>query len=207
MTATFRKTPQLNFVLEYVWQGDLWDDARVKPLVACGLFDFVSCQFALHYSFESEQRARGLLSNVATRLKQHGYFVCTVPNAHWIVKRLRTTPGLSFGNAVIQFFLFIKKYERKNMIFFFCFLFCQFVVSTIKQNFFYIYLHLSQLYNIKVRAPKNVDNFPAFGAEYTFSLDVRSKFFIIFSHNLFGCLFVCFFIKILCDITFLLLLQ
>jgi hypothetical protein len=27
-------------------------------------FDFVSCQFALHYSFETEEMARGLFENV-----------------------------------------------------------------------------------------------------------------------------------------------
>lgn len=54
-------------------------------MIECGMFDFVSCQFALHYSFETEARARGLLLNISERLKPHGYFICTVPNANWIV--------------------------------------------------------------------------------------------------------------------------
>lgn len=36
-------------------------------------FDFVSCQFALHYSFETEERARKQLVNIAERLAINGY--------------------------------------------------------------------------------------------------------------------------------------
>jgi len=61
-------------------------------------FDMASCQFALHYSFENEARARKLLENVSTRLKVGGTFVGTIPNSNWIVKKLRSAPDLSFGN-------------------------------------------------------------------------------------------------------------
>jgi mRNA (guanine-N7-)-methyltransferase len=67
-----------------------------------GLFDFVSCQFALHYAFETEARARALVHNAASRLRPGGHFVCTVPNAHLIVKRLRSTRGLSYGNELYR---------------------------------------------------------------------------------------------------------
>lgn len=44
-----------------------------------------SCQFCLHYSFESEEKARGCLDNVTARLKPGGYFIGTIPNAYWLV--------------------------------------------------------------------------------------------------------------------------
>ena len=48
-------------------------------------FDLVNCQFALHYSFETEQKANAMMHNVAAKLKPGGMFVGTVPNANWIV--------------------------------------------------------------------------------------------------------------------------
>ncbi|PRP83451.1 hypothetical protein PROFUN_02831 [Planoprotostelium fungivorum] len=66
-------------------------------------FDFVSCQFALHYSFESEERVDSLLYNASCRLNPGRYFVCTIPNAYWIVKRLREADGESFGNPLYRF--------------------------------------------------------------------------------------------------------
>jgi len=65
-------------------------------------FDFVACMFSLHYSFESETRARGLLSNVSKRLKPGGEFVGTLPNANYLVKRARQDGRLDFGNNVYR---------------------------------------------------------------------------------------------------------
>jgi len=64
-----------------------------------GDFDLVSCQFALHYSFETEERARQLLENVSARLTPGAYFIGTIPNACRIIKKLRSIDGLSFGNS------------------------------------------------------------------------------------------------------------
>lgn len=62
-------------------------------------FDNVSCQFALHYSFESLQRAQHALANVARLLKPGGTFVCTVPD--WrVLSQKRKQHGLTFGNTV-----------------------------------------------------------------------------------------------------------
>jgi len=63
-------------------------------------FDVVSCQFALHYSFETEDKARDLMYNVSSRLVDGGYFIGSIPNAYWIVKQIKSRPGLSFGNSV-----------------------------------------------------------------------------------------------------------
>lgn len=52
-------------------------------------FDLVSCQFALHYHFESEQRLRNFLTNVVTRLNNGGYFLGTIIDSNVLVKKLR----------------------------------------------------------------------------------------------------------------------
>ncbi|EME87147.1 uncharacterized protein MYCFIDRAFT_127441 [Pseudocercospora fijiensis CIRAD86] len=59
--------------------------------MATGGFDVVSMMFALHYSFETEELARGMLKNVAGALKKGGRFIGVMPNSDVItaqVKRL-----------------------------------------------------------------------------------------------------------------------
>lgn len=46
-----------------------------------GGFDVVSMMFALHYSFEREDLARGMLKNVAGALKKGGRFIGVMPNS------------------------------------------------------------------------------------------------------------------------------
>ncbi|KAI8909430.1 guanine-N(7)-methyltransferase domain-containing protein [Powellomyces hirtus] len=72
-------------------------------------FDLVSCQFALHYSFETEERARMGLTNITKNMKPGGVFIGTIPDANWIVKKLRAAQGLSFGNSVLNI-----KFEQKD---------------------------------------------------------------------------------------------
>jgi mRNA (guanine-N7-)-methyltransferase len=62
-------------------------------------FDLVSCQFALHYSFESEVKARMALKNAAGRLKAGGFFIGTIPDACRIIKNVEAR-GAKFGNGV-----------------------------------------------------------------------------------------------------------
>eukprot|EP00767_Chilomastix_cuspidata_P002070 gnl/Chilomastix_cuspidata/2191.p1 GENE.gnl/Chilomastix_cuspidata/2191~~gnl/Chilomastix_cuspidata/2191.p1 ORF type:complete len:383 (+),score=177.37 gnl/Chilomastix_cuspidata/2191:1398-2546(+) len=50
-------------------------------------FSLASCQFALHYSWETESRARKLLENVAGLLAPHHYFVATFPSKEQILAR------------------------------------------------------------------------------------------------------------------------
>lgn len=90
-------------------------------------FDLVNCQFALHYAFSSEARVLTLLRNASDRLKNGGWFIGTVPNANWIVKKIRNCEANTFGNSV---------------------------------------------YSIKFPPLKDQEPrvFPAFGAQYTFSL-------------------------------------
>ena len=63
----------------------------IQPGMRTGGFDVVSMMFALHYSFESEVLARGMLKNVSGALKKGGRFIGVMPNSDIIsatVKRL-----------------------------------------------------------------------------------------------------------------------
>lgn len=73
---------------------------RLKELFKCEnmTLDLVSCQFALHCSFESLPQARCILRNAAKRLVPGGYLIGTTPDANDIVRRLRKASGLEFGN-------------------------------------------------------------------------------------------------------------
>ena len=44
-------------------------------------FDTVSMQFCLHYAFETRAKARTLMRNISTNLRDRGIFLGTVPNA------------------------------------------------------------------------------------------------------------------------------
>lgn len=46
-----------------------------------GGFDVISMMFCLHYSFETEEMARGMLKNVAGALKKGGRFLGVMPNS------------------------------------------------------------------------------------------------------------------------------
>ena len=65
-------------------------------------FDLVSCQFAFHYAFESEERLRMALGNISERLRPGGFFIGTVPNAYRLVHLLRSVRGLSWSNSIVS---------------------------------------------------------------------------------------------------------
>jgi mRNA (guanine-N7-)-methyltransferase len=46
-----------------------------------GGFDMVTMMFCMHYAFESEEKARGMLKNVAGALKRGGRFIGCIPNS------------------------------------------------------------------------------------------------------------------------------
>ncbi|KIW80260.1 hypothetical protein Z517_06875 [Fonsecaea pedrosoi CBS 271.37] len=54
-----------------------------------GGFDVVTCMFAMHYSFESEEKVRMMLRNVAGSLKKGGRFIGVVPNSDVCAERIR----------------------------------------------------------------------------------------------------------------------
>jgi mRNA (guanine-N7-)-methyltransferase len=58
--------------------------------MATGGFDVVSMMFALHYSFETEELARGMLRNVSGSLKKGGRFIGVMPNSDVISARVKS---------------------------------------------------------------------------------------------------------------------
>lgn len=55
-----------------------------------GGFDVVAAMFTMHYSFESEEKVRMMLRNVAGSLKKGGRFIGVVPNSDVCAERIRT---------------------------------------------------------------------------------------------------------------------
>ena len=99
-------------------------DLEAEGVLAPGeQFDAISCQFALHYLFQSEARALAFFRNIAGRLAPGGVFLGTLPDAAQLVRRAREAlaareaaraaagdggdgsggggdGGVSFGNAI-----------------------------------------------------------------------------------------------------------
>lgn len=71
-----------------------------------GNFDVVSMMFCLHYSFESEAKARGMLRNVVSALKKGGRFFGTIPDSNIIAKKLmgprKEGEPVEWGNSIYR---------------------------------------------------------------------------------------------------------
>ncbi|KAL1823406.1 hypothetical protein ACET3Z_010184 [Daucus carota] len=80
--------------------GDCFEVRLDEALADDAPFDICSCQFAMHYSWSTEARARRALANVSALLRPGGIFIGTMPDANVIVKKLREAEGLTFGNSV-----------------------------------------------------------------------------------------------------------
>lgn len=83
---------------------DKYNDPSIK-------FDVVSCQFGLHYSFESLSQARCMLSNISECLKPGGYFIGTTTDAYEIISRSKKSPDGTFGNRIFNIELFFNPKE------------------------------------------------------------------------------------------------
>ncbi|GAQ81341.1 mRNA capping enzyme family protein [Klebsormidium nitens] len=83
--------------------ADCWKVSLEEPLKDDAPFDIISCQFALHYSFSEEARARRALQNVSSLLRPGGVFIGTIPDANVLVRKLREAPGLEVSNSVYRF--------------------------------------------------------------------------------------------------------
>lgn len=78
-------------------------------------FSVVSCQFAIHYFFQSEEKLDGFLRNVAHNLKRGGIFIATFMDGQLVHKELEAspTPGLLEGrkiNGRFPVWAIIKRY-------------------------------------------------------------------------------------------------
>jgi len=81
-------------------------------------FDVVSCQFAMHYHFESEARVRTFLKNVVSKLRNGGLFIGSIIDSNILVKRLRNSknPKNKYENEVLTFgneFYACKFYQKR----------------------------------------------------------------------------------------------
>ncbi len=52
-------------------------------------FDITSCQFSIHYGFESESQAKVIVKNACEKIKVGGYFVGTTLNSKELIRRLK----------------------------------------------------------------------------------------------------------------------
>ncbi|XP_043690404.1 mRNA cap guanine-N7 methyltransferase 1-like isoform X1 [Telopea speciosissima] len=93
--------------------GDCFEVRLDKVLEDDAPFDICSCQFATHYSWSTEVRARRALANVSTLLRPGGVFIGTMPDANVIIKKLREVEGLAFGNSV-YWIRFEDEYAQKK---------------------------------------------------------------------------------------------
>lgn len=76
-------------------------------------FDLSSCQFVVHYSFESEARATMMVRNLCERVRKGGYFIGTTVNSDVLRERLDESDTNSFGNNIYQV-IFDSKEEFKD---------------------------------------------------------------------------------------------
>ncbi|KAL6942268.1 mRNA cap guanine-N7 methyltransferase [Hanseniaspora vineae] len=90
--------------------GDCFGESlgpTVEPFPACRFpCDAVSVQFALHYAFETEAKAKTMMLNVTKSLKIGGYFFGTIPDSEFIRYKLNKFPKdreeIKWGNSVYR---------------------------------------------------------------------------------------------------------
>lgn len=64
-------------------------------------FDTVSCQFAIHYFFQSEEKLNGFLANVSRNLKRGGIFIATFMDGDRVSQLLAESPnGVAEGRKM-----------------------------------------------------------------------------------------------------------
>ncbi|KAL6543213.1 hypothetical protein OROHE_010733 [Orobanche hederae] len=93
--------------------GDCFEVRLDKVLKEDAPFDICSCQFAMHYSWSTEARARRALANVSALLRPGGIFIGTMPDANVIIRKLREAEGLEFGNSV-YWIRFDEEFQNKK---------------------------------------------------------------------------------------------
>ena len=111
-------------------------------------FDIVSCQFAFHYSFETQAQAECMVRNAAECLKPGGYFIGTTPDANVIWERLKNQQNNRFGNSV-----YTVEFDENSP-----------VLTALKQN-----SHGNETQGkVAGKMPKDL---PTFGVGYNFHLE------------------------------------
>ncbi len=80
------------------------------------VFDIVSCQFSMHYLFETEAKLRAFLTNVSCRLEPGGYFIGTTIDAERVVSTVRERggPEMTIGNKFFSIRLGQNAYPKEK---------------------------------------------------------------------------------------------
>lgn len=88
-------------------------------------FDAISCMFAIHYFFESEEKLDGFLLNVSQNLKKDGIFFCTFMNGEKVENEINKNGGDMIdgvknknNNNGLPVWAIIRRYEKENKIMF-----------------------------------------------------------------------------------------
>ena len=75
-------------------------------------FSTVSCQFAIHYFFQSEEKLNGFLDNVADNLRSGGVFIATFMDGQQVHDLLTTNKGIVEGRKRnVPVWAIIRKYD------------------------------------------------------------------------------------------------
>lgn len=99
-------------------------DKHLKHITGKGAygFDVVSCMFAIHYFFESEEKLDGFLNNVSENLKRDGMFFCTFMNGEKVNNEILKNggdkiEGIKLKNSYyegIPVWAIIRRYNKNN---------------------------------------------------------------------------------------------
>jgi len=118
-------------------------------------FDIVSCQFALHYAFESQSQAECMIKNAAECLRPGGFFIGTTIDSETVLQRLKdkindssmtNSSPLMLGNSV-----FSVTFDKNSPI-----------ISALRSEI---------ESNKDLKVTKNfLERIPRYGAQYTFHL-------------------------------------
>lgn len=81
-------------------------------------FDTVSCQFAIHYFFQTPDKLNGFLGNVARNLKKNGIFIATFMDGDCVDSLLSSTAnGVAEGkklDGAVTVWAIIRKYDPNS---------------------------------------------------------------------------------------------
>ena len=104
MEADSRTRGPMHFGAQFIVADCFQHDLIPHFKASTPRFDIVSCQFALHYSFQTEERAQMAIHNIASHMRPGGKFVGTIPDANVLAKKLRDQPTstMGFGNSVTR---------------------------------------------------------------------------------------------------------
>lgn len=78
-------------------------------------FDVVSCQFILHYAFESEKKLRNFFHNISSKMKKESHIIATVPNSKVILEKMNSEGKIK--NAAMEMIIDRSDLSHNNLNF------------------------------------------------------------------------------------------